>query len=160
MGGMTKFQALMTIATTLIGQAPSGDANPHKPSLDGILKAIVTVTADDWEAETLTRIAWWESGFRKEYVTCTVVNGKARGAYQVVPFTRSEVLDACSSDFEIQTRLALGRIRSSRQQCERLGFRGSDVISAYTTGKCQRNDPFSRVRFGDGTLLRSLMNQQ
>jgi hypothetical protein len=159
MGGMTKLQALMTIATTLISQAPPGYANPHKPSLDGILKAIVAVTTDDWEAETLTRIAWWESGFRKEYVDCTTVNGKARGAFQVMPFTHSEVLDACSSNFEIQAKLALGRIRSSRQQCERLGFRGSDVLGVYTTGKCQRNEPLARVRFGDGSLLRSLMNQ-
>jgi hypothetical protein len=159
MGDMTKFQALVAIASTLISQARPGYANPDKPSMDGILNAIVTLTTDDWEAETLTKIAWWESGFRKEYVTCTVVNSKARGAYQVVPFTRSEVLDACSSDFEIQTKLALYRLRSSRTQCERAGFRGSDVISVYTTGKCQRGEPFARVRFGDGTLVRSLMNQ-
>jgi len=120
----------------------------------------VAVTTEDWEAETLTKIAWWESGFRKEYVDCTIVNSKARGAFQVVPFTRNEVLDACSSNFEIQAKLARDRLRSSKAQCERAGFRGPDVISVYTTGKCQRNEPFARVRFGDGTLLRSLMNQQ
>lgn len=160
MVSMTKLQALMSIATTLIGQAPTGYANPHKPSLEGILKAIVAVTTEDWEAETLTKIAWWESGFRKEYVDCTTINSKARGAFQVVPFTHAEVLDACSSNFEIQAKLARDRLRSSRTQCERLGFRGFDVISVYTTGKCQRNEPLARVRFGDGTLLRSLMNQQ
>jgi hypothetical protein len=160
MGSMTKFQALMSIATTLIGQAPAGYANPHNPSIDGVLKAIVAVTTDDWEAETLVKIAWWETGFRKEYVDCTTVVSKARGAFQVVPFTRAEVLDACSSNFEIQAKLARDRLRSSRAQCERLGFRGSDVIGIYTTGKCQRNEPFAKVRFGDGTLLRSLMNQQ
>lgn len=157
---MTKFQALMSIAMTLISQAKPGYANPHKPSLDGILTAIATVTTEDWEAETLAKIAWWESGFRKEYVDCTIVNSKARGAFQVVPFTRAEVLDACSSNFEIQTKLARDRLRSSKAQCERVGFRGSDMISIYTTGKCQRNEPFARVRFGDGTLLRSLMNQR
>lgn len=157
---MTKYQALMSIVTALIGQAQPGYANPDKTSLDGILNAIVAVTTEDWEAETLAKIAWWESGFRKEYVSCTVVNSKARGAFQVVPFTRSEVLDACSSNFEIQAKLARDRLRSSRTQCERIGLRGSDVISVYTTGKCQRNEPFARVRFGDGTLLRSLMNKQ
>lgn len=156
---MTKYQALMSIVTALIGQAQPGYANPDKTSLDGILNAIVAVTTEDWEAETLAKIAWWESGFRKEYVSCTVVNSKARGAFQVVPFTRSEVLDACSSNFEIQAKLARDRLRSSRTQCERIGLRGSDVISVYTTGKCQRNEPFARVRFGDGTLLRSLMNK-
>ena len=157
---MTKFQALMSIVTALIGQAKPGYANPHKPSLDGILNAIVAVTIDDWEAETLTKIAWWESGFRKEYVDCTIVNSKARGAFQIVPFTRAEVLDACSSNFEIQAKLARDRLRTSRTQCERIGLRNSDVISIYTTGTCQRNEPFARVRFGDGTLLRSLMNQR
>lgn len=156
---MTKFQALMFIANTLVGHALPGYANPDKSSLDGILNAIVAVTTDDWEAETMTKIAWYESGFRKEYVSCTIVNGKARGAFQVVPFTRSEVLDACSSNFEIQAKLAVYRLRSSRTQCERMGFRGSDVIGVYTTGKCQRGEPFARVRFGDGTLVRSLMNQ-
>jgi hypothetical protein len=157
---MTKFQALLSIVNMLTSQAPAGYFNPDKPSLDGLLKAIVFTTADDWEAETLVKIAWWESGFRKEYVNCVTINGKARGAFQVIPFTYGETLDACSSLYEIQAKLALGRLRSSRTQCERAGFRGSDVISVYTTGKCQRGESFARVRFGDGTLLRSLMNKQ
>ncbi len=159
MATMTRYNAILSLATTLIGQAQPGFANPDPDALDKITHAIDAVTLEDWEAETLTRIAWWESGFRKEYVNCTVVNGKARGAFQVVPFTRAEVLDACSSNFEIQAKLAVSRARSSRSQCERAGFRGSDVLGVYTTGRCQRGEPFARLRFGDGTVLRSLINR-
>jgi hypothetical protein len=157
---MTKYKALMTIVTTLIGQASPGYANPEKSSLETIIQAIAVASSEDWEAETLTRIAWWESGFRKEYINCTIV-GKHRdsGAFQVIPRNHSEALLACSSNHEEQVKLALSRIRESRKLCESNGFRGSDVLSGYTIGKCTRGDSLSRVRFGDGTLVRSLMNK-
>jgi hypothetical protein len=157
---MTKFQALMSIATMLISHAKPGYANPDKNGLNSILTAVAAVTTDDWEADTLTRIAWWESGYRKEYINCTII-GKAgdRGAFQVIPRSHSEAIDACSTDFEIQAKLALSRIRESRKMCEVKGFRGSDVLGGYTVGHCVRNEPLARLRYGDGTLVRSLLNQ-
>jgi hypothetical protein len=157
---MTKFQALLSIVTMLINQVKPGYANPDKKGLDGILTAIVAVTTEDWEAETLARIGWWESGYRKEHIDCTVI-GKAgdRGVFQVIPRNHSEALDACSSNFEIQAKLALSRIRESRKMCEAKGYRGSDILGGYTVGHCVRGEPLARLRYGDGTLVRSLMNQ-
>jgi hypothetical protein len=157
---MSKFQALLFIVNTLIGQAAPGFANPDKVRLNEILQSISFITTDDWEAETLVKIAWWESGFKKEFVDCTNINKSgARGVFQVIPRNNTESLDACSMNYGIQTRLALNRIRESRKMCENKGFRGSDVLGGYTVGRCVNNEPLARVRFGDGTLLRSLINK-
>lgn len=122
--------------------------------------AIGQVTDVPWEAETLARIARWESGLRPEVADCTIV-GKLgeRGIFQVFPRSASEKIDLCSSDLVKQTRIALGRIRESKKVCERDGLRGSDVLGIYTHGKCIRGNRLATLRYGDGSKLRSFLTE-
>lgn len=156
---MTRYKAMLMLVGFLLKQSPPGMSNIHNESLEKTIAAIDYVSREDWEAETLTRIAWWESGFRKEIVNC-VIKGKHgdRGAFQIISRNGSEALDACSSDLQIQAKLAISRVRESRTWCEKFGLRQSDVLSGYTVGKCIRGEPKARLRFGDGFVLRSLMS--
>ena len=158
---MTKYEALTIMALKLINQYSVGYSKLDEDTFKSLIRSIDTVTQEDWEAETLLRIAYWESRFKKEVVNCTIV-GKSgdRGAFQIIPISYSQQLDACSSNYEIQSKLALSRIRESRKVCESKGFRGSDVIGLYTTGKCKSGDSAARLRFGDGTKLRLLINEK
>lgn len=127
---------------------------PNDGILEKVIRAIDHVASQDWEAETLTKIAFHESGFRARITNCTIV-GKIgdREIFQVVPRTRGDMSDACSYDYEVQARLALSRVRESVTMCDKQGYRGSDLLSAYTTGRCRRNEQSSKLRYGDGSFV-------
>ena len=122
--------------------------------------AIVAVTSEPWEVETLARIARWESGLRRNIVDCVVL-GKLgeRGAFQVMARNHSEQLDLCSSDLSKQARIARDRIRESKKVCESQGIRGSDVLGIYTHGRCIRGNRIAAFRYGDGSKLLSFMKE-
>jgi len=126
-----------------------------------VAAGIAGATSEPWEAETLARIAYWESGgLRKDVANCTTV-GKLgeRGVFQVLPRSVSEQTTACASDYTVQARLALGRVRESKKTCERQGLRGADILGVYTHGHCVRGNAFAALRYGDGSKLRSLIKE-
>lgn len=132
------------------------DAERVKRAAEGIAAA----TNEFWEAETLARIARWESGLQPNVADCTVVSSRgARGIFQVIPRNNSEKIDLCSSDVSKQARIALARIRESKAICEKQGLRGADVLGMYTHGTCIRGNQVAAVRYGDGTKLRSLLGE-
>lgn len=111
-----------------------------------------------WEAETLARIARWESGLRFDIVDCTTLGKRGeRGIFQVMPRSESEKTDLCSSDYSKQARIALFRIRESKKVCEQQGLRGADVLGIYTHGQCIRGNRLAAFRYGDGSKLRSFI---
>lgn len=127
-----------------------------------VATGIAGATTEPWEAETLARIAYWESGgIRKDVANCTII-GKIgeRGVFQVLPRSVSEQTAACASDYTVQARLALGRIRESKKICERQGFRGADILGVYTHGHCVRGNAFAALRYGNGSKLRSLIKKE
>lgn len=123
--------------------------------------AISVVTDKLWEAETMARIVRWESGLRENVANCTVLGPEGeRGLWQVKARTESEKSDLCSDDLVKQARVALGRIRESKAECERKGFRGADILGVYTDGVCRRGNRRAAFRFGDGSKLRSLVEAE
>jgi len=122
---------------------------------------IAAVTDVYWEAETLARIARWESGLRRDIADCTVLGKRGeRSIFQVMPRSNSEKTDLCSSDFTKQARIALARIRESKAVCEKQGLRGADVLGIYTHGECIRGNRIAAFRYGDGSKLRSLLESE
>lgn len=136
--------------------------NPYDPAMSARAAAgIAEVTAVPWEAETLARIARWESGLRQNVADCTVLGKQGeRGVFQVKARSASEKVDLCSSDIAKQARIALARIRESKVVCERAGFRGPDVLGIYTHGACVRGNRFAAFRYGDGSKLRSYLEKE
>lgn len=127
-----------------------------------VATGIAGATTEPWETETLARIAYWESGgIRKDVANCTII-GKIgeRGVFQILPRSVSEQTAACASDYTVQARLALGRIRESKKICERQGFRGADILGVYTHGHCVRGNVFAALRYGNGSKLRSLIKKE
>ncbi len=120
-----------------------------------VATGIAETTTEPWEAETLARIAYWESGgLLRNVADCTVI-GKLgeRGVFQVLPRSTSEQFDLCSVDISKQARIALFRVRESKAVCERQGIRGADVLGIYTHGRCLRGNRLAAMRYGDGSKL-------
>jgi len=123
---------------------------------------ITGATVVPWEAETLGRIVYWESGgLRKQIVDCTII-GKLgeRGVFQVLPRNMSEQTELCSSDLTRQAKIALSRIRESKTMCERQGIRGADILGVYTHGRCFRGNKIAALRYGDGSKLLSFIEKK
>lgn len=126
-----------------------------------VSEAIAAVTDQPWEAETMARIVRWESGLRKDVADCTVLGKQGeRGLWQVKPRTSSEKTELCSSDLTKQARIALARIRESKRECERKGLRGADILGIYTHGACVRGNRLATFRYGDGSKLRSFIENE
>lgn len=159
---MTLIAALIALIVSVASSQFPKRTVPLDRSLAGDVAAgIAAATTEPWEAETLGRIAYWESGgMRKDVANCTII-GKLgeRGVFQVLPRSVAEQTDLCASDFVKQARVALGRIRESKQVCERQGIRGADVLGVYTHGHCVRGNAIAALRYGDGSKLRSLMKE-
>jgi hypothetical protein len=51
-------------------------------------------------------------------------------------------------------------VRESKEECERKGFRGADVLGVYTDGVCKRGNRRAAFRYGDGSKLRSLVEAE
>lgn len=157
---MTRYSAILTLFSNLISQVPENYIKPSYELLIKLSDSIDNVAEHDWEAETLTRIAWWESGVRESIVTCKRKSSMgASGAFQVIPRNANEAQQACSSDLTEQAKLALRRVRESKTWCANLGITGADSLGGYTSGKCYKNNRHSRLRYGTGSALSYLMNR-
>jgi hypothetical protein len=101
--------------------------------MEETVSAIANETSDLSEAETLIKIARWESGgFRKDIADCRVLgdHGAARGLFQVHPINKEEMVDTCSKDYRKQVQVALTHLRDSVEVCKMHGYRGSDLRKA------------------------------
>lgn len=123
-----------------------------------VAEGISQVTQEPWEAETLARIARWESNLSKDVANCTI-KGKLgeRGLFQVIPRSKQEKIDLCSDDYSVQARIALSIVHESIEFCKKKGIKGADGLGMYTSGKCYKGNVYAAFRYGDGTKLRSMI---
>lgn len=129
--------------------------------VENVVDGIVKTTSDVAMVETLIRIARWESGgWRRDVATCTLKKGYARGVFQVYPINAHERRHVCSSDFAEQAAVALSHVQSSIQQCKRQGFRGSNLLTVYTHGRCRNfKDGVAALRWGDGSAIQAILDE-
>lgn len=157
---MKLIPALVALLVYLFALEPHNTPYQAGPAAK-VAAGIAAATQTEWEAETLARIVRWESGLRPEVGNCTVLGKQGeRGYFQVKPRTDSEKTDLCASDVVKQARIALARLRESKQECERKGFRGADILGVYTHGVCFRGNRYATFRYGDGSKLRSFLEKE
>ena len=109
---------------------------------------IAEATDDPREQDVLTRIAWYESGFRRNVARCEIRGdrGRSLGTFQVQPRSPIERHDACGSLVD-QAALALRFVRASAEACP--GNVGADRLAVYVSGTCARGLRQSRERWGE-----------
>lgn len=156
---MTLAEALLSYAMQLM--ASTNHDMPYNHSvMEETVAGIVAVTEDVQEAETLIKIARWESGgFRKDVASCKVKgdHGAAQGIYQVHPINKEEMTDTCSKDYAKQAKVALDHVRDSVEVCKMHGYRGSNLLTIYTRGQCHAGDFAAKLRWGDGKALQRFL---
>lgn len=110
--------------------------------------AIADATDDAREQDVLTRLAWLESGFRRNVADCSIRGdrGKSHGTFQIQPQSAAERRAACGSSLE-QARLAIALVRRSAEACP--GNVGADRLAMYVSGTCARGIREARHRWGD-----------
>lgn len=148
-------QAALIFTTRLVGHNLA-----DRETMQNTVSAVTLVTDDVQEMETLLRIARWESGgFRRDIADCHTLgdSGEARGLFQVHGLNAREKNDLCSSDYRVQAKIALSRIRSSAIDCKRKGKFGAALLNEYTSGHCNRGNEASLLRWGDGSELQRLI---
>lgn len=97
-------------------------------------EAIESATTDPQEAFVLARIAWFESHFREDVVTCKKLGSVGdRSAWQVVPRGPADAKRLCKS-IEGDAKLALERLRESVRACRHLP--PPERLAIYTRGRC------------------------
>lgn len=152
---MTLIQALLVYGARLMGNQPYD----HQVMTD-VVEAIVSVTSDVQESSTLLSIARWESGgFRLDIATCVIRgdNNLALGTWQVHAFSKTEYIALCSNNFRDQAKVALFHLRDSVSVCKMHGYRGSALITIYTSGFCHKEDAVSFSHWGNGKSLQALI---
>jgi hypothetical protein len=150
--------ALLIFATHYIDKTNHNMAY-DKDVMGEVVTAIASITTDPSEAETLLKISRWESGgFRRDIATCKVKgdHGQALGLWQVHPRNKDETKAMCASIRE-QAVVALNRIHESVAWCGSKNLKGSDLLTGYTRGTCNKNDKFARLRWGDGKQVTKIM---
>lgn len=156
---MTLVEAVFAYAVQLM--AATNHNMPYNHTvMEETVAAIAAETDDLQEAETLIKIARWESGgFRKDIASCKVRgdHGAAQGLFQVHPMNAEEMTDSCSNDYRKQVQVALAHIRNSIAVCKMHGYRGSDLLTIYTHGQCRSRAPEARLRWGDGKALQKFV---
>lgn len=155
---MNILQAAIIFVISLMDKT-NGGLPYDKAIVTDVTTAIVFVTQDLGEVETLIRIARWESGgFRKDVANCKTKgdNGQAYGLFQVHPRTNEEAKKLCGS-YKDQAIIALDRVRESRKMCGDRGYKNSDTLTGYTVGHCVKGDMSARLRWGDGKAIQKII---
>ena len=119
-----------------------------------LAQGIATATDDPREQDVLTRIAWFESGFRQNVARCQLRGdrGRSLGSFQVQPMSRMDARDACA-DVAAQASLALRYVQRSVEACP--GNVGPDRLAMYVSGTCARGIRKARERWGQDEEVRS-----
>jgi len=158
---MDLLQAAIIFTVSLMDKTNHG--LPYdKQMVTDVADAVVSVTQDTCEVETLLKIARWESGgFRKDVATCKVKgdHGRAHGLWQVHPWNMQEQQDLCDT-FPKQATVALRRVRESKRMCSRMGMKGSDLLTGYTRGHCYKGGKAAKLRWGSGKLIVKIINEE
>lgn len=158
---MQALQAALLFAGSLCNTlSPCSNAPKDRGVLEEVVSAIVASSDDVSEIETLIHIARWETGgFRREIADCRVRGdyGVARGIFQIHPFNERERVSACSADYAEQVSVALFHLRDSVSVCKMHGYRGSALITIYTSGFCHKEDAVSFSHWGNGKSLQALI---
>jgi hypothetical protein len=158
---MNLLQAAIVFAINLMDRSNSGLPYDHQMVTD-VTAAIVQVTSDPSEIETLIKISRWESGgYRKDVATCKVKgdNGQAYGLFQVHPRNSLEAQKLCSTYVE-QATIALDRVRESAKMCAQFGSKGADSLAGYTRGTCVKGNPAAQLRWGSGKTILSIIEKE
>lgn len=135
----------------------NGDAYDEQHTV-AIAEAAYEATDDYSELETLMRIARWEGGFRKDIADCVIKgdHGVALGPWQVHYRNDWEKYWLCN-DYIFSAKIALERMRESYTWCRKFGLKGSDLLSGYTVGKCIKDSPSAKARWGNGNAFPNIM---
>jgi hypothetical protein len=157
---MNLLQAAIVFALNLMDKSNSG--LPYDQAMVvNTVTAIVQVTSNPSEIETLIKISRWESGgYRKDVANCKVRgdHGEAFGIFQVHPRNPKESKELCGTLVE-QATVALDRIRESAIMCSKQGRRDSDLLAGYTVGTCVRGNDATRLRWGSGQAILSIIEK-
>ena len=155
---MTLKQLLIIFAVRLSREA-TGDAYDEGHTL-AIAESIYEATDDYSELETLVRIARWEGGFRRDIANCSVRgdSGQALGPWQVHYRNDFEKVWLCN-DYVFSAKIALERMNESYNWCRKFGLKGSDLLSGYTVGKCTKNSPSAKIRWGNGNVFSHIFEE-
>lgn len=133
-----------------------------RQTMSDVVAGIVQTTQDPREVEILIKIARFESGgWRADVGTCKVKGdqGHAMGIFQVHPFNMQEQNDLCA-DYAKQAAVALYHVHESVARCKRSGYRGSDLLTGYTHGKCWNESGKFRTalnRWSDGKSIPAII---
>ncbi len=126
--------------------------SPHRDDADLLLRtqladAIVTATDDLREQTVLARIAWFESNYRRHVASCKVKGdkGASLGLFQIQPRSKRDREQACGT-LANQVDVALRFVRRSVEECS--ANRGSAKLNLYVSGRCDRGDVESKLRWG------------
>lgn len=135
--------------------------------------AIVQVTNDNSEAETLIKIAAMESGFSDDVRTCKITGdhakderpgsmGDARGTFQIhrswlVQIGESNRVKFLCTDLVESARIALETINTSKEFCKKAGMKGADLLGVYVSGRCFKGNSVAKSHYGDGKKIIELM---
>ena len=154
--------AALIFSTKLMDSTYNRNWGPYdRQTLSAVVNGIVKTTTSLREVETLIRIARWESGgFRSDVASCKIL-GKIgeRGVFQVLPVNDQEKKDLCSPDFGAQATVALRHINHSIDTCMRWGFKGSNLLTIYTHGKCHvAKDKIASMRWGTGDAIKAIFD--
>lgn len=151
--------AALIFATQLMDRTSTWEYD--RATMSDVVTGIVRTTDDAAQVETLIKIARWESGgFRKDVASCRVRgdHGQALGIFQVHPFNEQERIDLCSKDYAKQAAVALFHVNDSVAACGRSGFKGHNLLTIYTHGRCHvSRDGVARSHWGDGHEVQALM---
>jgi hypothetical protein len=155
--------AALIFSTKLMDSTYNRNWGPYdRQTMAAVVTGIVKTTTSLREVEMLIRIARWESGgFRKDVANCTIL-GKIgeRGAFQVWPINEQEKKDLCSPDFAVQAAVALRHVNDSIDTCKRSGYKGSNLLTIYTHGKCHAaKDKAASMRWGTGDAIQAILDE-
>lgn len=109
--------------------------------------AIRSVTADGQEQRQLARIARFESHFRRDVATCTLLGREGeKTAWQILARGSAEDRSLCVS-FAGDAAIALARVRESTTACRHLP--PEERLAIYARGSCssKAGRRLSRIRY-------------
>jgi len=138
--------AIIKVLLSIISLTPIRNISDFELKWD-IAEAIANATDEPVEQDTLVKIAWLESGFRKRVASCQVKGdrGKSLGIFQIQPISQYDFHDACGNVQE-QVNIALKYLHRSYEACP--GNVGADLLSMYVSGTCKRGIREAKNRWG------------